>query len=142
MLAETVETSGDKLLDKAMEIITQLQALAPEIADATLRAVWWQGMLRLVFAAVLGAICVVVLCLTWRKFWRCIELSRGCNSYREADKYVSTAIGVVGVWLVAAGTSVIYVLPQLLSYTNWIAMFDPAAALALRVLEWMDQGGG
>ena len=120
--------ASDKLLDKATEIIGQLQALAPDVADAALRATQMQGRVEL-------AIGVVFLVVSSAVGWCGVRIVRWVLTKTDEDPTDEPLFWAGAVMAIASViTAITGGLARLTDSTLWIAAFDPAAALALKVV--------
>jgi hypothetical protein len=123
-------------LDKALaEVTTGLAELTrqvgPEAVEATFTALRIGAVVGIVSGAVLLLGCVGLLILAYKAF----KNSRRC---KREDKYGMgdfdwAALGIIAS-VAAAGVG-IFGLAALFNPASWIALYDPAAAIAWRLLQ-------
>lgn len=129
-MSDTVEKAAavaPDLQSKAVELIDQLtaglKAAAPQMADVTLAAIRFQGVMDLIFAIVIFIPAIAAAYGMYRA-WR-----RACSDKASDDIFgpllfgsvVVLAFNCFAVWL-------------LLQTATWAAIVDPRIALALRVI--------
>jgi hypothetical protein len=135
-----VEKTAD-LQAKAVELIDQLtaglKAVAPQMADVTLAAIRFQGVMDLIagVATTVGSAALAYAVFrVWRKFVLAIPNEKRSYGGEEwpIEKFVgSVCAGLVG-GLLCAATLINAV--GLLSWQMWAAIIDPRLSLALRVI--------
>ncbi len=108
-------------LDIALaEVITNLQQLSPEIADATLRGVRWDGVLGIVGSLLMISIGVGII-------WLAISMTATQSQGEMKDS--EGVLSLIGIAFCLFGV-LWFFMPF-----KWIAAFDPEAALARKILE-------
>tara|TARA_R110000764_G_scaffold14143_3_gene40581 strand:- start:5552 stop:5983 length:432 start_codon:yes stop_codon:yes gene_type:complete len=126
---ETVSTFSEKLIEAAGVVSTKLIEVAPDVADAMLSLVQIKGLWEVTTGLVYLMIFLTPLFFSKRIWSKVCAYESNQDCYRTGGAYVFFVLGFGALSILS-----FIRLTVLLDFYNWISIFFPEGAIALRAL--------